>query len=546
MFAAMGSFAQALNWDGSTQQRVTIPHITDHDLGIASFTMEAVIKAESGGVSYPMILSGRSSSHNSGFFISLNPNGALTSQLDGVNMTVSTSGDLRDGLCHHIAVVRDGVDIMYYVDGAAAGFAHVGGTGYDIDSGTDWYIGNDKADNFVHKWKGEIKELRIWDVVRTAAQIEDNMDNRISGSSFGLIAYYRLTEGSGQDVTDYSNNANDGLLGTDNTVETEDPTWISGGCTLASEMTLTFDESADTYITIPANDVFDFGTTDFTLEATINASSSLSGYSHVISGRGGASSFNGFFLAINGSGILTSQLRGINMMLSTSGDLRDDMCHHVALVRDGTTMSYYVDGVYAGLASASGNGYDITGNADVIIGNDETNNFGQSWEGQISEVRLWNVARSQFELQDYADQELAGSETGLIGYFPLNEGAGQVANDLSGTGNNGVLGSDSTIESIDPIWEANTCDLLITSVSNVSNNSELTAQVYPLPLGESLQIELAQDGETPYVIYAADMTVVSEGIIETSGSIDLPELSSGVYFLRLSTGANDELYKLIK
>ena len=545
MFAAMGTFAQTLNWDGISAQRVRLAHISDYNLGKVPFTMEAVIKAETGGPGYPVIISGRSSSSFTGFFISLNPSGALTMQMDGINMAVSTSGDLRDGLCHHIAVVRDGVNVSYYVDGVFAGFATTGGTGYDITIGTDWYIGNDAGSSFSQQWKGEIKEVRVWDIPRTATEIADNMDNRLASKSSGMIGYYRLTEGSGQDVVDYAFNANNGLLGTDNTVETEDPEWVTGGCALSSEMTLTFDEAPDSYITVPANDAYDFGTSDFTVEATINASSSSTDYSHIISARG-TQPYNGFFFGINGSGILTSQLDGINMTLSSSADLRDDLCHHVALVREGAVMAYYVDGVFTGLAASSANGYDITGDANLTIGNDEANSYRDTWDGQISEVRIWNVARSESELQDNADEQLAGNETGLVGYFPLNEGEGQDANDLSTIGNNGVLGSDNLVETEDPIWETNTCHPLITSVSNAYNNSELTAQVYPLPLGESLQIELAQDGETPYVIYAADMTVVSEGIIETSGSIDLPELSNGVYFLRLSTGANDELYKLIK
>jgi hypothetical protein len=40
----------------------------------------------------------------------------------------------------------------------------------------------------------------------------------------------------------------------------------------------------------------------------------------------------------------------------------------------------------------------------------------------------------------------------LVAYWPMNEGSGQVVHDLSGNGNNGVLGGSAAVEASDPSW----------------------------------------------------------------------------------------------
>ncbi|MCK5329768.1 MAG: hypothetical protein KAK01_00035, partial [Candidatus Marinimicrobia bacterium] len=47
--------------------------------------------------------------------------------------------------------------------------------------------------------------------------------------------------------------------------------------------------------------------------------------------------------------------------------------------------------------------------------------FNQHLHGMVDEVRLWDIARSQEEIQASMNVSLTGSETGLAGYWPLNE-----------------------------------------------------------------------------------------------------------------------------
>lgn len=56
--------------------------------------------------------------------------------------------------------------------------------------------------------------------------------------------------------------------------------------------------------------------------------------------------------------------------------------------------------------------------------------------GTMDELRIWNVARSQAELEQYMGSYLEGHQPGLQAYWPMNEGGGNIINDMSGNGHN--------------------------------------------------------------------------------------------------------------
>ena len=57
-----------------------------------------------------------------------------------------------------------------------------------------------------------IDELRIWNDARTAAEIADNMEMELAGDEANLVAYYKMSDGSGTTLTDNSSNSNTGTL----------------------------------------------------------------------------------------------------------------------------------------------------------------------------------------------------------------------------------------------------------------------------------------------------------------------------------------------
>ncbi len=102
----------------------------------------------------------------------------------------------------------------------------------------------------------------------------------------------------------------------------------------------------------------------------------------------------------------------------SSSNLADNAWHHVALTfAPGTNNAkMYVDGVLVKTFTLAVNHQNI---ALVIgAGGDE---ISQVSAGNIDEVRVWNVVRSQTELQTFANCELLGSETGLQAYYKFNQ-----------------------------------------------------------------------------------------------------------------------------
>ena len=61
------------------------------------------------------------------------------------------------------------------------------------------------------------------------------------------------------------------------------------------------------------------------------------------------------------------------------------------------------------------------------------------FNGLIDDVRVWNAALTQAEIQATMYQELTGSESNLAGYWKFNEGSGITAFDTSPNNNNGTL-----------------------------------------------------------------------------------------------------------
>ncbi|RKY58279.1 MAG: hypothetical protein DRP96_08705, partial [Candidatus Neomarinimicrobiota bacterium] len=88
---------------------------------------------------------------------------------------------------------------------------------------------------------------------------------------------------------------------------------------------------------------------------------------------------------------------------------------HVAGTYDGSSLRLYVNGDLAAEVPFSVN--IGTGNAGLYIGGHWTGFF----NGVIDEVRLWNVCRTQNEIRTAMNTALTGNETGLAGYWPLDE-----------------------------------------------------------------------------------------------------------------------------
>ena len=135
-------------------------------------------------------------------------------ELDDIEL--SSSNIMNDSHWHHIAGTWDkngGENNMkIYVDGILRGerttssaldLQHLSGRATEIGGGveasTSWL-------------QAEIDEIRIWSVVRTQGEIQENMCKKMTGDETGLLAYWRLDESSGTSCADSSPNSNCGTM----------------------------------------------------------------------------------------------------------------------------------------------------------------------------------------------------------------------------------------------------------------------------------------------------------------------------------------------
>ncbi len=116
---------------------------------------------------------------------------------------------------------------------------------------------------------------------------------------------------------------------------------------------------------------------------------------------------------------------------------------HIAVTYDHGTITSYVDGVAVEVFAGSGTIGDAHPTKDTLrIGGRENNPANQYFAGQISDVQVWNTARTAGEIGSDLNGTLSGTETGLLGYWKFNENSGTNADNLTAN-SDGTLGGAS-------------------------------------------------------------------------------------------------------
>lgn len=215
----------------------------------------------------------------------------------------------------------------------------------------------------------------------------------------------------------------------------------------STDYALQFDGNDD-FISIADNGDFDFDQS-FTLEAWIKPFSlnNSNNFKAIVQGAFSEPPFSGgswtMYLDRSVWG-LSVCIPSCNAAASISDDLKTGQWQHLASKYDGTNISTYLDGSLVASTPWSGNVTDVN---FVLLGIWET-----SLDGLIDEVRIWNTARTQAEIQANMNQFLSGNEPGLVGYWHFNEGSGQTVLDSTRNYNNGKLGATNSNDTNDPSW----------------------------------------------------------------------------------------------
>ena len=94
---------------------------------------------------------------------------------------------------------------------------------------------------------------------------------------------------------------------------------------------------------------------------------------------------------------------------------------------------------------------------NLNIGRKEQN--GWYFNGRIDDITIWNVAKTQTEIQGYMNSNPNGNESGLVGFWDLDENSGSTIIDNSSNTNNGTiigatwLVSSQSIENSIELWD---------------------------------------------------------------------------------------------
>ena len=125
--------------------------------------------------------------------------------------------------------------------------------------------------------------------------------------------------------------------------------------------------------------------------------------------------------------------------------------HAAVVLRGAEDISIYLNGIDdGGTYGGSGGALAYSSNGSSFIS--RKGGLGYSFDGMIDEVGVYSRAVSAAEIQAIMSAGPDDTEMSLAGYWNLDEGAGQVAADSSGNGNDGRLGSTAGVDDYDPTW----------------------------------------------------------------------------------------------
>jgi hypothetical protein len=373
---------------------------------------------------------------NSGYFLRCGNNGALTfgfGKSGGFNF-VTVAASLRLNTWQHVAAVINGTNCYLYRNGVLVGNGTTPAA--YVPSTVPLEIGRSYND-FNRYFIGKIDEVRIWKTAVTAQVIKDWSTKTVSSchpNFSNLVGYYEF------------NNTTSGVLtataGSNGTVQNVTyasssspifpwsyPQVSNSGCSgnlIASGLS-PGGQGSNTSGVLTLN-----GTNQY---VTLNGINNLSGSQITIEywfkGTNCQSAVRqqsaaGWIVA--GYGPTTAPVHILSNDQGTTGipaannptELYDNNWHHVAMTWQQNTANgfkSYLDGVLQSQRNSTNTAIPNM-NTNTLIGS--LNGTGEYTNGSIDNVRIWNVARTQAQIQADMYLETPSAATGLVAHYKLN------------------------------------------------------------------------------------------------------------------------------
>lgn len=357
---------------------LSLPASSDFAFGAANFTVEGwVYTATTSGLGAIIGLANGSAA-NSNYAFQLLRNGSQWqfNVFSGSTAYGSAVGALSINTWYHIAMVRSGNSLYAFVDGALIQTTSITGVTLNAPSGAVAHIGQVQG---YHPWNGYIDSLRVTKGVAryTAAFTPPPLafPEAIADPYAPYTVLHLPFDGANASTvfTDQS--------WSPKTVTANGNAQISTSQSKFGGASAVFDGSGD-YLSIPNSSAFDFGSGDFTISLFVRFAT-FGPWTGILGKRAGEQNYAPFLIESNGS----SQLR---FLVSTSGSswifipsstLTTGIWYHIAAVRRGSTLYYFIDGVSQGTASISGalmtntNAITIGRDSEAVIGQSQVNGW---------------------------------------------------------------------------------------------------------------------------------------------------------------------------
>jgi hypothetical protein len=167
----------------------------------------------------------------------------------------------------------------------------------------------------------------------------------------------------------------------------------------------------------------------YTIEAWVKLYSFLPTTSVVFASDNGPFAYTGLILHIKSSGLVDFAF-GNNTgggpenrrdVISTTAVKLNQWTHVVGVAYSAFDMQIYINGEQSP-TTTDGSATYIAGNSSHgSIGRRVDPNNTYSFDGEIDEVRLWNIARTQTDLRDFMCKKVDPNTSGLLGYWIADE-----------------------------------------------------------------------------------------------------------------------------
>ncbi|MBF8271434.1 MAG: hypothetical protein HW380_539 [Magnetococcales bacterium] len=245
----------------------------------------------------------------------------IATRITGTNYetATTTTASWNNGQWYHLAFSFDGTDVKVYVNGILEKQASQPGI---QDAMTGFVLGCRAA--LSYDMTGSLADVRVWDTVRSQANIVDNMSRTLTGVEAGLTGYWPLHEGAGAVANDNAGVADNGT--------------ISGAAWVTTADAVRGFEEKD--IAIPALSITDVDSTGSTTVTLAVAQGTLTVDTAVAGGIGAA--------GVTGNGGATVTLVG------TLAQLNATLAGTNAVIYRGNSNFYGADSLTIGVTDSTG------------------------------------------------------------------------------------------------------------------------------------------------------------------------------------------------